>query len=273
MTSLPLFQARTHGGSALEGVGMQTPLLIGLRESFALSSVDVLDPPSLHEFRRLLLVQPRLLAPPELVALDNWVRAGGEVMIFADPLLRWPDEQPLGDPRRPPITSLLDPLMSHWGLTLDHASTGLVERRVLAGKAMIQVAGASRFSAAKGSPCSLAENGLIAYCGIGKGRAVLIADADWVDDRLWTLDPAHPHDARAWTSDTIPVLLQIIGGNEGPFSPSGAWLVSQAALISALRWALGLILLLGVLLARFGVIPKRAQLPDRVLKPPVPDST
>ena len=44
------------------------------------------------------------LAQPaeDLVALDDWVRGGGRVLLLADPMLEWPSKRPLGDPLRPP---------------------------------------------------------------------------------------------------------------------------------------------------------------------------
>jgi hypothetical protein len=280
MTALPLFHGEHANGDALQGIGMRAPIMRGLEEDWRLDPIDRLDAASLRGAGRLLLAQPRLLDPAELVALDDWVRAGGHAVILADPLLRWPDERPLGHPRRPPMTSLLDPLMTHWGLALDYAPMGFVERRVVTGGAMIQLAGASAFVAARNAPCTLAENGLIAYCRIGKGRAVLVADADWIDDRLWTLWPERPRDARGWASDALPILSQLIAGTEGPFKPSGAWMISQAALVSALRWALGLAALLAAALASFASRPNSAhvratdfQSPGRKSGEPPPDST
>lgn len=253
MTALPLFRSG-EGNGALGGVGVRAPVINGLAANWRPEPIDLIDGAALAGFGKLLLAHPRLLAPAELVALDNWVRAGGEAVILADPLLRWPGEQALTDPRRPPLTSLLDPLMTHWGLTLEPARLDAaqpVERRRLTGGAMVQLAGASHFTLAPGAPCTLAEGGLIAYCRIGKGKAVLVADADWIDDRLWTLAPARPRDARAWTSDALPLLSAMIAGDAAPPRPSGAWLSAHEALVSALRWALALILALSILLARF----------------------
>ncbi|HEY1124916.1 MAG TPA: hypothetical protein VGE65_04735 [Sphingobium sp.] len=279
MSALPLFARDQGEGGLLHGVGVRAPLVEGLGKSWSAEPIDLLDGASLKGVDHLLLIQPRLLAPGELVALDDWVRRGGTVAILADPLLRWPDDRPLGDPRRPPLTSLLDPLMTHWGLTLEPARVGPVERRVLAGGSMIQLAGASRFTVAGDAPCSLAEADLIAYCRIGKGRAVLVADADWIDDRLWTLAPERPQDRRAWTSDAIPLLSRLITWNEGQARPGGAWLVSQQALTSALRWGLGLILLLGSGPARLAPIPMLSHVrigdrprPEKESGKPPPDS-
>jgi hypothetical protein len=252
LSALQLF--KSHGaGDGLFDVGGRAPILQAVLP--LAEPVDTLDAATLQSFEHMLLAQPRLLQPQELVALDDWVREGGHVVILADPLLRRPDERPLGDPRRAPVTSLLDPLMTHWGLTLEPARPERIERRVLARGAMIQLAGASRFAAGKGTPCALAENGLIAYCRIGKGRAVLIADADWIDDRLWTFAPLRPRDRRQWTSDAPTVLAGLVRGDVALPEPQWAWLVSQTALISALRWALGLIVLLAIALGRFGAAP------------------
>jgi hypothetical protein len=274
VSALPLFE-NSGAGDGLFDVGGRAPIL---QAALPLAEpVDALDAETLASFEHMLLAQPRLLRPQELVALDDWVRAGGHVVILADPLLRWPDKRPLGDPRRAPLTSLLDPLMTHWGLTLEHTPVGFVERRVLTRGAMMQLPGASRFVAATGAPCSLAENGLIAYCRVGKGRAALIADADWIDDRLWTLSPAHPRDRRQWTSDAPTVLAGLVRGDTALPKPQWSWLISQIALISALRWALGLIVLFALAPGRFGAAPKSPQRPDvnidRDLKPPAPDST
>ncbi|MBO9574780.1 MAG: hypothetical protein J7494_03500 [Sphingobium sp.] len=253
MSALRLFHDQRAGNGPLD-VGGRAPVLAAARVQG--EPLDVLDTDALKGFDRLLLVQPRLLRPEELVALDAWVRAGGRVVILADPLLHWPDGRPLGDPHRAPLTSLLDPLLTHWGLVLEPADARAPEeRRVLAKGALLQLASPSRFTLAPGAPCELEERGLIARCHIGEGSAVLVADADWIDDALWTLDPAHPRDPRRWTSDAVPVLERLIRGEDGPFPPTWPWLISQEALISALRWALSLILLLGVLLARLGPIP------------------
>jgi hypothetical protein len=262
MTALPLFQQAQGRGGILHGASLRAPIMRGLDATWRADPIDVLGPATLAGVERLLLAQPRLLAPTELVALDDWVRRGGEVTILADPLLRWPSGYSLTDTRRPPLTSLLDPLMTHWGLTLEPATMGFTERRILASGAMTELAGASYFTAAKDTPCSLAEQGLIAYCRLGKGRAVLIADADWIDDRLWTLAPLRPGDRRYWTSDAPAVLAALVGGDVVLPRPQGAWLISQAALVSALRWALGLIVLLALALDRFCPVPKPSQSAD-----------
>ena len=261
MCSLPLF--RQHGAcEGLLDVGGRAPLLLAL--GGWIEPVDVLDADTLKRFDTLLLAQPRLLRPEELVAVDAWVRGGKHVVILADPLLQWPDGRPLGDPRRAPLTSLLDPLMTHWGLVLEPArldAAAPVARHGLTGGSVIQLAGASRFTLAKDVPCALEEGGLIARCRIGRGSALLVADADWINDSLWTRTPARPQGGWAWTADAIPVLDRMLLGESGPFAPRWPWIKSQADMISALRWCFTLILLLGALLALKGPIPISAHDP------------
>ncbi len=268
MSALPLFTHGAGGQGALD-VGGRAPILAA--QERAAVPVDLIDAASLASLDRLLLAQPRLLAPAELVALDGWVRRGGHVVILADPLLHWPAAGGLTDARRPPLTSLLDPLLTHWGLTLEpaHVTPGApVERRILSGGALLQLAGAARFTLAPDSPCATAEGGLFATCRIGAGRAVLAADADWIDDGLWTLDPTDPRDGRHWTSDAAPILAHLLRGAEGLPQPRWPWLVSQQALIAALRWSLLLILLLAIALALLGPIPSSAHVRPRPQRRP-----
>lgn len=157
-----------------------------LEQEFRVRPLDVLDGPSLSGGKLLLLAQPRVLAPAELVALDDWVRAGGRVMILTDPMLLWPSELPLGDIRRPPAIGLLGPLLQHWGLQLEppaepkpvveEIETGGEERRMA-------LLAPGRFKSS--GACTVRAQGLIAHCAVGKGRAILIADADMLHDRLW----------------------------------------------------------------------------------------
>ena len=155
---------------------------------------DRLTPQALAQAKRLLLAQPRLLESRELVAIDAWVRRGGKAVILADPLLSWPDATG-GIHNSVPATSLLDPLLGHWGLKLEPVTEGQegAERRFLSNGALLALASASRFSSlgrpSVGSSCRLIEGGLIALCRIGSGQVRLVADADWLHDGLWLADP------------------------------------------------------------------------------------
>ena len=56
----------------------------------------------------LLALQPYPQSPEALVALDQWVRDGGRLLLVADPLLDWPSQLPLADPRRPEMRDILN---------------------------------------------------------------------------------------------------------------------------------------------------------------------
>lgn len=119
----------------------------------------------------LVIAQPRPLEPAENVALDSWVRGGGHVLLFADPLLTSESRFALGDPRRPADTVLLGPILAHWGLALR-------EGRESAGTPF-PVAAPGELSLLGDGPrdCRIEQNGLIAQCRIGKGSALIVADA------------------------------------------------------------------------------------------------
>lgn len=234
MSALPLFWAE----GATPGKGSARAPLIDLLPA---RPVDHIDAASLRGVDALVLAQPRLLQPAELVAFDDWVRRGGRAVIFADPLLVWPSELPLGDPRRAPLTSLLDPLLTHWGLILAPAAQGAggVDRRMLSTGHILMLAGASRFLPAGKTACVLEDNGLMALCRIGKGRVRLVADADLLDERLWLANPGHADRSEAYASDIVPLLKGWVADPlAAPTQAAPRRVTDDAALIAALRWAL-----------------------------------
>ena len=81
--------------------------------------ISVTDPAELAKGRLLLMAQPQAQTAENLVALDDWVRRGGRVLLLADPMLEWPSKRPLGDPLRPPPMFMDTGLLAHWGLRLD----------------------------------------------------------------------------------------------------------------------------------------------------------
>ncbi len=132
----------------------------------------------LDRLSRLILAQPRPLSPQENVALDNWVRGGGKLLLFADPALTAESAFAIGDPRRPQAVALLSPILHRWGLELqfdESQSFGEVQRRTMGGVIPVNLPG--RF-AMHGQPnCRLWDQGLLATCAIGKGRVVALADS------------------------------------------------------------------------------------------------
>jgi hypothetical protein len=179
-----------------------------LEKEFAIRPLDVLDDSTLSTGRLLLLAQPRALAPTELVALDSWVRRGGRALILTDPALFWPSELPLGDIRRPPAIGLLAPLLSHWGLRLGPPEEKKAVMRQLdqeAHERRLVMFAPGRFIREQGS-CAVDARGHLARCSIGKGEAILLADADMMHDRLWVGSGTDGMKRHARTSDN-PLLV------------------------------------------------------------------
>ncbi|MGB3739894.1 MAG: ABC transporter [Pontixanthobacter sp.] len=188
MTSLPIywndgddFGALAAGDSAphwvrtaLENAGDLVPL-------DTLAAEGSGDPsPQLVRLSRLVLAQPRALAPVEFAALDRWVRAGGHVLIFADPQLTEHADFALGDPRNPQAVALLSPILAHWGLrqTMQERTTRVSHRSesipVDAGGTFDPLPEAS-------ANCAIGADGYLATCRIGSGRAIIWGDAAVLD--------------------------------------------------------------------------------------------
>ena len=196
-------------------------------DGFAVRPIDTVSAATLgHDV--LVMAQPRLLSPDELVALDAWVRGGGRVLIFADPNLAWPSLYPLGDRRRAPPITLLDPLLRHWGLTLEAGDT-VPARHDLDGFGVATVA-AGHWRTPQ--DCTSPEP-VVADCRIGKGRAILVADADMLDMRLVEETQA---ENRQWFQSTIDAL-----SGRAPESPNHR-IIWTVAILAAATTILGAIL-------------------------------
>jgi hypothetical protein len=220
MTALPLDGAQAIA-QRLHGPDRRAPMLVLLDRASRLRRIDRLDSATLTPGDTLLLAHPRALAPAELVALDGWVRDGGRAVILADGLLSWHPAYPLGDARNPPVTSLLTPLLTHWGLRLD-APPGLASRveRVNDAGERLALLSAGRF-VREGGTCALSAQGRIARCAIGRGRAVLVADADWLQAALWAgPGAADPFNARRWDAGNALWLLDRLSESNRGFAPA-----------------------------------------------------
>lgn len=123
------------------------------------------------------MAQPRPLAPQENVALDRWVRGGGHLLLFADPMSTWESRFGLGDRRRPLDTVLLSPILAHWGLALrfDPGQSGELRENTGTGLP-VRLAGALVALPGAAPACRIEAAGLVAACRIGKGRALIVAD-------------------------------------------------------------------------------------------------
>lgn len=135
-------------------------------------------PRSLAGITRLVIAQPRVLSPAENVALDDWVRGGGQVLLLADPAFTEESPYPLGDPRRPQAAAMLSPILTRWGLELQFDAAQPLELRVreVMGVSVPTVL-AGTFATRGQANCRLWANGLAVTCAIGKGRVVGLADA------------------------------------------------------------------------------------------------
>lgn len=189
MTSLPLQWSEGGIEADLAPDAKPHPVYARLQQRYDVQPLDSFDILAEKKLPLLLLAQPRALAPAELVQLDNWVRGGGRLLVLADPALQWGSLYSLGDKRRPLFTSLLSPLFSHWGIELVLPMTdeqAMVLREVDGVTIRTQTPGEWLPKAGgDGATCVIADNKLVADCKVGKGRAILLADADLLDTPYW----------------------------------------------------------------------------------------
>lgn len=189
MTTLPLQWSEGGIEADLSREAQPHPAYVRLQEQYDVRPIDDFNELDLNSTPLLLLAQPRALAPQELVRLDDWVRDGGRLLILADPALQWGSLYPLGDKRRPLFTSMLSPLFSHWGLELVLPMTDDQEvvLRELGGMT-IRTQTPGEWLPIKGGnapQCQIGDRGMSADCRVGKGRALLVADADLLDTPYW----------------------------------------------------------------------------------------
>lgn len=184
MGTIPIYWGETDGlADLLSGEGDAHWARARLEQQWRLQPVDHLDPASLGQFDRLLLAQPRALSAPENVALDTWVRGGGRLLIFADPMMTGESRFGIGDRRRPQDVILLSPILRHWGLDLrfDENQSAGTELRDFAGTALpIRLAG-SFAPLDPAGVCVLEAAEILASCTIGQGQVVVLADAAMLD--------------------------------------------------------------------------------------------
>jgi hypothetical protein len=170
LTSLPLMFGESFG---LDG---GSPTLTRLEQRYNVVPIPVADAASLKGQRLLLMAHPRAQPAEALVELDEWLRRGGRVLLLADPVLSWESKRPIGDPLRPPPAFADTGLLAHWGVAL---SAG--------GPADVPVETDSSGTLTS-SRCEMANGGFIARCSVGKGRATIIADADFLNGEPKNLD-------------------------------------------------------------------------------------
>lgn len=225
LTSLPigtLDAASLRADKAqAERDGQEDPAMLLLSRTTRDRRVVTVDGAVLADADVLLLAHPPALDPAQLVAIDDWVRGGGRAVVLADGLSSWPPAWPLGDPRNPPVTSLLGPLLAHWGVELD-APEGLAESRVIVRDSGQRLALLSpgRFQR-RDSRCMVRAQGLIAECRIGRGHALLVADADLLAPELWA--GRRGASSLDWRSGNMLWLLDNLGGNADSALATPSW--------------------------------------------------
>ena len=156
----------------------RSPLLEQLERRFVVTPVD--GPERLRAGGLLLAAQPQALTAERLVALDQWVREGGRLVLLADPMLRFESSRPLGDRFRPPLRFPDTGLLKHWGLSLDDRTDDRTEQveTDLGRGIRLTASGLGSFTRAGGA-CTLSPTRAVARCRIGKGYATVVADADF----------------------------------------------------------------------------------------------
>jgi hypothetical protein len=171
LTSLPLMFGEDF---SLKASG--SPTLTILETRYRVLPISTAAPTELAKAKLLLMAHASAQTPENLVALDQWVRSGGRVLLLADPMLEWPSTRPLGDPLRPSPMFPDTGLLQHWGLRLDAPNQP--------GPTVRKVDGADVLTDSPGAllgKCQIEAEGLVADCRIEKGRAIIIADADFLD--------------------------------------------------------------------------------------------
>lgn len=194
VTSLPIYWS--EAGSIEEMLSDEKEphwLRTRLEEDYVLAPLDALSDaagdgapsPALAAMDYLLLAQPHALPPADLVALDGWLRDGGRALILVDPMLTEDSHFALGDRRRPQDIAMLDPLLARWGLALQFdpdqppGPRQVALEAPLGGALLVDLPGTLSVTASpdKAAVCTVGSSGLVADCRIGKGRALIVADA------------------------------------------------------------------------------------------------
>lgn len=183
-TSLPIFWSEGSLSDMLSDSAERHWARKALEARWRLVPVDSLtalsDRPEAHV---LLMAQPRALSGGENVTLDNFVRGGGRVVMIVDPMLEAHSAYGFGDKRRPEAVSMLSPILARWGVRLVEDERPAYEAQW--GERSVPVEDGGLFELTDTgfeSDCHLVGDGLAAWCRVGKGKVVLMADATFLAD-------------------------------------------------------------------------------------------
>ena len=185
-TALPLWLGRTAIADELQPGARPHWATAELQRYGTVVPLDTLDAAGgrdpLRGLTRLIVAQPRVFTPAENVALDNWVRGGGHLLLIIDPAYTEESPFPLGDPRRPPAQAMLSPILTRWGLELQFDPAQPLEMRLqdVMGVPLPTVL-AGTFATRGQNNCRLWGGGIAVTCAIGKGRILAVADAAFLE--------------------------------------------------------------------------------------------
>lgn len=169
LTSLPIFFGEQF---SLEPVA--SPLRSALEERYALTLLSSSSEADLADHALVFMPHPPVQTAEALVDLDEWVRAGGRLLLVADQDVKWPSDLPLGDLGRHPPFFMDTGLLAHWGVRLEPPVAAASE---------VPNRGHGRF-AYTDEQCSDAEglanevHDQLAYCRIGEGHVLILPDVD-----------------------------------------------------------------------------------------------
>ncbi len=213
MTALPLAFGDDTGDLAkiAGGQARPHPALARLAHKYRITMVDAITPQSIGLNGPLILIQPRVLQPEENVLIDEHARAGGQVMILADPDLQWEPLFPLGDKRNPPVQSMLSPVLDHWGISLPQDSGGVIS---------VTSPAFDRYGAAVPQPSLEGMNactmgGFVSVCQIGNGRATILTDADFLDTQNWAGPGPNGLNAAGWRGQSMASFEALLAMSTG----------------------------------------------------------
>lgn len=202
MTSLPLYWPLGADFADLAGGTAESPWQRGaLEQRYELVPLDTLSPiPALTAgapdedplagLDHIAIIQPRGLSPADNVALDQWVRGGGKLLLVLDPALTGHYDLPLGDPAMPSLAALIPPVVARWGMEVryDEAQAADPQTIALAGGTLpVWLSGTIERMAPRAAEgpqaCTLMAQATLSQCRIGEGRVTLLADAALFEHR------------------------------------------------------------------------------------------
>ncbi|MEQ8412766.1 MAG: hypothetical protein RIB52_14550 [Erythrobacter sp.] len=191
-TGLPLYRPLGLGVAELaRGEGAVPWQRRALERTYDLVPLDTLAPAEgptgegaandpLEDIGRLAVIQPRGLSPADNVALDDWVTAGGRLLLVLDPALTGEYDLPLGDPGRPNTLALIPPVVERWGLEVAYVPGQEAVPHFAAhpdGTLALMLAGEIRAGPERAASCIVAAERALARCLVGEGSVTLLADA------------------------------------------------------------------------------------------------